>query len=65
MEKKRRGFAAMEPEAQKEIARLGGRTISENKDYMAEIGQRGGLKSAQLRRDAKKKEQNTQTPKSD
>ncbi len=64
----RRGFAVLDAERRKEIARLGGKTahangnahrfnpeeaslagkkggavISENRDYMADIGRRGGL----------------------
>lgn len=66
----KRGFAAMDPEKQREIARLGGRaahekgtaheftsdearragrrggrTVSRDREYMAEIGRRGGLHS--------------------
>ena len=41
----RRGFAAMKPEQQREIARKGGQTVSSNRDYMAEIGRKGGIAS--------------------
>ncbi len=66
----KRGFAAMDPEKQREIAsmggraahekgtaheftvdearragRRGGRIVSRDRDYMAEIGRRGGLRS--------------------
>jgi len=66
----RRGFAAMDPEKQREIAsvegraahekgtahefsadearragRRGGRAVSRDREYMAEIGRRGGLRS--------------------
>ena len=42
---RRRGFAAMKPEQQREIARKGGQTVSTNRDYMAEIGRKGGIAS--------------------
>ncbi|MEA2575360.1 MAG: uncharacterized protein QOH93_2658 [Chloroflexia bacterium] len=42
---RRRGFAAMKPEQQREIARKGGQTVSSNRDYMAEIGRKGGIAS--------------------
>jgi uncharacterized protein len=37
-----RGFAAMNPATQREIARKGGQTVSRNREHMAEIGRRGG-----------------------
>ena len=37
-----RGFAAMSPELQREIARKGGQTVSQDRDHMASIGRRGG-----------------------
>jgi uncharacterized protein len=37
-----RGFASMDPERQREIARKGGATVSQNRAHMAEIGKRGG-----------------------
>jgi general stress protein YciG len=40
--KARRGFAAMSPEQQREIARKGGLTVSRNRRHMAEIGRVGG-----------------------
>lgn len=40
--KSRRGFAAMSPEQQREIARKGGLTVSRNRRHMAEIGRIGG-----------------------
>ncbi len=40
--KSRRGFAAMSPEQQREIARKGGLTVSRNRRHMAEIGRVGG-----------------------
>ena len=42
---RRRGFAAMKPEQQREIARKGGQTVSTNRDYMAQIGRKGGIAS--------------------
>lgn len=42
---RRRGFAAMKPEQQREIASKGGRAISENRSHMAQIGRRGGVAS--------------------
>ncbi len=39
---KKRGFAAMDPEEQREIAREGGKAVSRNKKHMAEIGRKGG-----------------------
>ena len=41
----RRGFAAMDPDQQREIARKGGKTVSENREYMAQIGRKGGVAS--------------------
>ena len=68
--RRRRGFAAMDPQKQREIAsmggraahekgtaheftsaeaskagRRGGRAVSRDREYMAEIGRRGGLRS--------------------
>lgn len=37
-----RGFASMDPERQREIARKGGATVSRNRAHMAEIGRKGG-----------------------
>lgn len=37
-----RGFAAMSPELQREIARKGGQTVSQDRDHMASIGRKGG-----------------------
>ena len=37
-----RGFAAMDPEVQRAIARKGGEAVSEDRQHMAEIGRRGG-----------------------
>jgi general stress protein YciG len=37
-----RGFAAMSPEQQKQIASKGGEAVSKNREHMAEIGKKGG-----------------------
>ena len=37
-----RGFAAMNKEEQREIARKGGEAVSRNREHMAEIGRKGG-----------------------
>jgi general stress protein YciG len=37
-----RGFAAMNPSLQKEIARKGGAAVSKDREHMAEIGRKGG-----------------------
>ena len=44
-----RGFAAMDKDAQREIARKGGEAVSRNREHMAEIGRRGGEASGQNR----------------
>lgn len=37
-----RGFASMDRELQREIARKGGVAVSQNRQHMAEIGRKGG-----------------------
>jgi uncharacterized protein len=37
-----RGFASMDPEQQREIARKGGEAVSEDREHMSEIGKKGG-----------------------
>ena len=37
-----RGFASMDKELQREIARKGGQAVSQNRQHMAEIGKKGG-----------------------
>lgn len=37
-----RGFASMNPEQQRAIARKGGAAVSENREHMAAIGRKGG-----------------------
>ena len=41
----RRGFASMDAEKQREIARKGGEAVSEDREHMAEIGRKGGERS--------------------
>jgi general stress protein YciG len=44
-----RGFASMSEAEQREIARMGGAAVSEDREHMAEIGRRGGEASAEAR----------------
>lgn len=44
-----RGFASMDPERQREIARKGGATVSQNREHMAQIGRKGGEASGTSR----------------
>jgi general stress protein YciG len=37
-----RGFASMDPEQQRAIARKGGEAISSNREHMSQIGRKGG-----------------------
>jgi general stress protein YciG len=39
-----RGFASMDPERRRRIAKKGGETVSRNRAHMAEIGRKGGSK---------------------
>ena len=45
-----RGFASMDPEKQKEIARKGGLAVSQDRKRMSEIGRKGGLKQKSPRK---------------
>lgn len=36
-----RGFAAMTPERRRELARLGGKAVSEDREHMSKIGRKG------------------------
>lgn len=47
-----RGFASMNQEQQRAIARKGGEAVSENRAHMAEIGRKGGEASGHNRRNA-------------
>lgn len=49
-----RGFASMDPQKQRKIARKGGKTISADRKYMSKIGRKGGLVSGRARIKAKK-----------
>ena len=40
-----RGFANMNPDQQREIARKGGLAVSSNREHMAAIGRKGGQAS--------------------
>jgi general stress protein YciG len=44
-----RGFASMDSAKHKEIARLGGKKVSQNREHMAAIGKKGGAKSGESR----------------
>jgi len=44
-----RGFASMDPEQQRAIARKGGEAVSRNREHMAQIGRKGGESSGQRR----------------
>lgn len=46
---KNRGFASMDKEQQREIARKGGLVISQNRQHMATIGAKGGENSGKVR----------------
>lgn len=48
-EKKKRGTAAMSPEARFRAQSSGGKTTSQNRAHMAEIGRRGGQATSQNR----------------
>lgn len=48
-----RGFASMNPDQQREIARMGGQAIAKDRSRMSEIGRAGGKRSAELRKAAK------------
>lgn len=47
--KSNRGFASMDPERQRAIARKGGETVSQNREHMAAIGAKGGERVSQNR----------------
>jgi uncharacterized protein len=52
-----RGFASMGEAEQREIARMGGTAVSENREHMAQIGRKGGEASAEARSAASKERQ--------
>jgi len=45
-----RGFAAMSPEQQRQIASKGGEAVSKNRGHMSEIGKKGGDRVSQNRK---------------
>jgi general stress protein YciG len=53
-----RGFASMDREQQRAIARKGGLAVSQNRQHMAEIGRKGGESSGESR--GKKNAANTE-----
>jgi len=55
-----RGFAAMNKDEQREIARKGGEAVSRNREHMAEIGRRGGEASGSNRSKANQSQNQTQ-----
>lgn len=59
MSTKNRGFASMDKELQKAIARKGGLAVSRNREHMANIGRMGGEKSGESR--GQRKEQSHDT----
>lgn len=48
----RRGFAGMDAEKRRLIARKGGQAVSRNRQHMSEIGRRGGVASGGAGRQA-------------
>lgn len=44
-----RGFASMDREQQRAIARKGGLAVSQNRQHMADIGRKGGESSGESR----------------
>ena len=50
-----RGFASMSEEDQREIARMGGAAVSEDREHMAQIGRKGGEASANSRAASRKR----------
>lgn len=58
---KNRGFASMTIEQRTAIATKGGLSVSGNKEWMAKIGQIGGKRSVESRRQ-KKNEKATKQP---
>lgn len=55
-----RGFASMDREQQRAIARKGGLAVSQNRQHMAEIGRKGGESSGESR--GRKATQNQEAP---
>ncbi len=55
-----RGFASMDREQQRSIARKGGLAVSQNRQHMAEIGRKGGENSGVSR--GRKNNEQSQMP---
>ena len=51
-----RGFASMDPEQQRKIARKGGEAVSGNREHMSEIGKKGGEASGGGRKTSRETE---------
>jgi general stress protein YciG len=51
----------MDPERQREIARKGGATVSQNREHMAEIGRKGGEASGNSRSNKVNQQNNQET----
>jgi general stress protein YciG len=49
-EKRKRGIGHLSPERRREIASMGGRKISENREFMKAIGQKGGKRTSRSKR---------------
>jgi hypothetical protein len=49
VDKEERGFAAMDRDKQREIARKGGKAVSKNREHMAAIGRKGGITVSRTR----------------
>lgn len=45
----KRGFASMDKESIREIARKGGLAVSQNREWMATLGRKGGAASGRVR----------------
>ena len=56
---KNRGFASMTKEQVSEIARKGGLAVSQNREYMATIGRKGGEKSKKKKDDTNDRKDST------
>lgn len=59
MSTKNRGFASMDKEQQRAIAKKGGQKVSLDREHMARIGRMGGEKSGESR--GQRKERNNDT----
>ena len=55
-----RGFASMNEEQQREIAKKGGQAVSGNREHMAEIGKKGGEATQKNNKNAKRRAQESE-----